>query len=59
MELDYFRWEPSILGPGTADGVWAQVIGTHDCEYRPQDLGPAYSDGHQFWVSAVQLERLG
>ena len=50
VELDYIRWEPNILGPGTAEGVWAQVVGTHDCEYRPQDLGPAYSGGHQFWV---------
>jgi len=52
--LDYFRWEPDLLGPGTADGVWAQVIATHDCEYRPQDLGPAYSGGHQFWVQPCQ-----
>jgi hypothetical protein len=50
VELDYIRWEPAILGPGTADGVWAQVAETHDCEYRAQDLGPAYSGGHQFWV---------
>lgn len=48
--LDYFRWEPTILGPGTADGIWTQVVGTRDCEYRPQDLGMAYSGGHQFWV---------
>ncbi len=54
-ELDYFRWEPDLLGPGTADGVWAQVIGTHDCEYRPQDLGPDYSGGHQFWVQPSAL----
>ena len=38
-ELDYFRWEPSILGPGTAEGVWAQVVGTHDCDYRRAGLG--------------------
>lgn len=50
IDLDYFRWEPSLLGPGTADGIWAQVIATHGCEYRPQDLGPTYSGGHQFWV---------
>ena len=50
-DLDYLRWEPAILGPGTADGIWAQVVGHRDCEYRPQDLGPAYSGGHQFWVS--------
>jgi Protein of unknown function (DUF2961) len=54
-ELDYFRWEPAILGPGTAEGVWAQVIQTHGCEYRPQDLGSAYSGGHQFWVQPCDL----
>jgi hypothetical protein len=53
--LDYFRWEPDIIGPGTAEGVWAQVIGTHDCDYRAQDLGPAYSGGHQFWVQPCSL----
>lgn len=55
VELDYIRWEPSILGPGTAEGIWAQVMGTHDCEYRAQDLGPAYSGGHQFWVQPSRL----
>ncbi len=50
VELDYLRWEPAILGPGTAEGVWAQVVGKHDCDYRPQDLGPSYSGGHHFWV---------
>jgi hypothetical protein len=54
-EFDYFRWEPSILGPGTAAGIWAQVVGTHRCEYRPQDLGQAYSGGHQFWVQPCDL----
>ncbi len=53
--LDYFRWEPDIVGPGTAEGVWAQVIATHDCDYRGQDLGPAYSGGHQFWVQPSRL----
>ena len=46
---------PNILGPGTANGIWAQVVGTHDCDYRPQDLGPAYSGGHQFWVQPSSL----
>jgi hypothetical protein len=50
VELDYIRWEPEILGPGTAEGVWAHVLGTRGCDYRPQDLGPEYSGGHQFWV---------
>jgi hypothetical protein len=48
--LDYFRWEPAILGPGTTAGVWAQVVGHQGCDYRPQDLGAAYSGGHQLWV---------
>jgi hypothetical protein len=56
VELDYFRWEPEILGPGTAEGVWAHVVATHDCDYRPQDLGPAYSGGHQFWVQPSELK---
>ena len=50
VDVDYLRWEAEILGPGTAAGVWAQVVGNRDCEYGPQDLGPAYSGGHQFWV---------
>ncbi len=68
-ELDYFRWEPDLLGPGTTEGIWAQVLATHDCEYRPQDLGSAYSGGHQFWVQpcnhngwvdiALQIPRAG
>lgn len=68
-ELDYLRWEPALLGPGTAEGIWAQVIGTRDCDYRPQDLGPAYSGGHQFWVQpsarnawvdvAIEIPRAG
>jgi hypothetical protein len=49
-DIDYFRWEPAILGPGTAEGIWARVLETHACEYRAQDLGPNYSGGHQFWV---------
>jgi len=55
VDLDYLRWEPSLLGPGTAEGIWAQVTGTHDCEYRGQDLGAAYSGGHQFWVQPCNL----
>lgn len=50
VDMDYFRWDPEILGPGTAEGVWARVAGTRGCEYRAQDLGPSYSGGHQFWV---------
>ncbi|MHB8970107.1 MAG: glycoside hydrolase family 172 protein [Pirellulaceae bacterium] len=49
-ELDYLRWEPTILGAETAEGIWAQVAGTKGCDYRPQDLGPSYSGGHHFWV---------
>lgn len=54
--LDYFRWEPDILGPGTAPGVWAQVIGKSKCDYRGQDLGVSYSGGHQFWVIPSELK---
>jgi hypothetical protein len=56
VELDYIRWEPTILGPGTAEGVWAHVVGKRGCDYRPQDLGPAYSGGHQFWVQPCALK---
>jgi len=69
VRLDYLRWEPALLGPGTAEGTWAQVIGTQGCDYRPQDLGPDYSGGHQFWVQpsslnawvdiAIQIPRAG
>jgi hypothetical protein len=55
-ELDYLRWEPDIMGPGTAEGVWAQVVGRSRCDYRPQDLGAAYSGGHQFWVQPCELK---
>jgi hypothetical protein len=54
-ELDYLRWEPKLLGPGSAEGVWMEVARTHACQYRAQDLGPAYSDGHQFWVQPSAL----
>ncbi len=55
-ELDYFRWEPKILGPGSAEGVWVQVVKTHRCEYRAQNLDPAkFSDGHQLWVQPSGL----
>ena len=55
-ELDYIRWEPKILGPGSAAGVWMQALRTHGCHYRAQDLDPkTYSDGHQFWVQPSEL----
>ena len=55
-ELDYIRWEPKILGPGSAAGVWMQASRTHGCHYRAQDLDPkTYSDGHQFWVQPSEL----
>ena len=56
--LDYFRWEPTILGPGTREGVWAQIAAVRDCDYRGQDLGPAYSDGHQLWIQPSNLNSL-
>jgi hypothetical protein len=55
-EVDYMRWEPTILGAETAEGVWAQVVGMKGCDYRPQDLGPSYSGGHQFWVQPSSLQ---
>ncbi len=49
--LDYFRWEPKILGPGTAEGVWAQILATRRCGHTIQDMGPAYDAGHQLWIN--------
>jgi hypothetical protein len=54
--VDYFCWEPALLGPGTAEGIWVQVLSTRGCEYRPQDLGSAYSGGHHFWVQPCQAK---
>jgi hypothetical protein len=50
MGLDYFRYEPQILGLDTAEGVWAHVLRTPGCDYRIQDLGPQWSGGHHLWV---------
>ena len=50
VELDYFRFEPLIIGPGTAEGVWAQVVETSHCQYRIQNLGGQWLGGHQLWV---------
>jgi hypothetical protein len=55
VELDYFRWEADIIGPGSVEGLWAQVIGTRGCDYRPQDLGANYSGGHQLWIQPSSL----
>jgi len=54
--LDYIRWEPCLLGPGTTDGIWAQAIGKRDCDYRGQDLGASYSGGHQVWIMPCNLK---
>lgn len=55
VELDYLRWEPTILGPDSAEEIWAQVIGKQDCDYHGQDLGSSYSGGHQLWVMPCNL----
>jgi D-arabinan exo alpha-(1,3)/(1,5)-arabinofuranosidase (non-reducing end) len=49
--LDYFRWEPKLLGPQSAEGVWAQILSTRGCGHTTQDLGPAYDGGHQLWIN--------
>lgn len=48
--LDYFRFEPAIIGPGSTEGVWALVLKTERCEYRIQDLGSEWFGGHHLWV---------
>ncbi len=48
--LDYFRFEPAILGPGSAEGVWARVLKTTRCQYRIQDLGAQWFGAHHLWV---------
>ena len=53
--IDYLRWEPGILGPGSTEGVWMQVIAKHNCDYQGQDLGPHYSGGHHLWVMPCNL----
>ncbi|MBC7289645.1 MAG: hypothetical protein H5T86_16735 [Armatimonadetes bacterium] len=52
MTLDYFRFEPVVIGPETADGVWAYVVGTSGCEYRIQNLGGPgqWWMQHHLWV---------
>jgi hypothetical protein len=54
--LDYFRWEPKILGPGSAEGIWAQGLVTRGCGHTIQDLGPAYDGGHQLWINPSSAE---
>jgi hypothetical protein len=49
--LDCFRWEPKLLGPKSAEGVWAQILATRDCGHTIQDMGPAYDAGHQLWIN--------
>lgn len=49
--LDYFRYEPQILGPESAEGVWAMVLGVRGGSYQIQDLGPNWSHGHHLWIA--------
>ena len=49
--LDYFRFDPVILGPGTPPDVWARVVRTKGCEYKSQILGPNWYSGNQLWVA--------
>jgi len=50
VRLDYFRWEPLIIHPESAEGVWARVLKTQGCEYRIQDLGARFVGGHHLWL---------
>ncbi|MGC9318050.1 MAG: glycoside hydrolase family 172 protein [Armatimonadota bacterium] len=48
--FDYFGFEPLIIHPDSADGVWARVLATHGCDYRIQNLGGDWLGGHHLWV---------
>lgn len=50
--LDYFRFEPVIVGPDSAQGVWAEVLATKGCRYRIQNLGGPgqWYKQHHLWV---------
>lgn len=48
--LDYFRFEPHVLGPATSEGVHARILGVRGGAYGTQDLGANYYQGHQLWV---------
>ncbi len=52
--LDYFRFEPKLIGPETAAGVWAQVLRTRGCEHRIQDLGAEWLGGHHLWLQPCE-----
>ncbi|MEA3402948.1 MAG: glycoside hydrolase family 172 protein [Armatimonadota bacterium] len=49
--FDYFRFEPLIIHPDSAGGVWARVLQTHQCDYRIQNLGGEWLGGHHLWVT--------
>jgi len=55
VRLDYFRWEPLIIHPESAEGVWARVTATRGCQYRVQDLGPRFVGGHHLWIQPCDL----
>ncbi len=50
--LDYFRFEPVIVGPGSVEGLWAQVVKTEGCAYQIQNLGGPgqWFHKHHLWV---------
>jgi hypothetical protein len=56
--LDYFRWEPLIIHPESAEGVWARVVKTQGCQYRIQDLGDRFVGGHHLWLQPCNLNGL-
>ncbi len=50
LVVDWLRWEPFVLGPGTVEGVYARIVRVEGCEYRIQDLWERWSGGHHLWV---------
>ncbi len=49
--IDFFRFEPKILGPGTAEGIWAEILKTEGCGYSIQVLGPNWIGNHHLWIN--------
>lgn len=50
LTADFLRYEPQVLAEGSDEGVWIQIGGVSGGGYEAQNLGPAFSGGHQLWI---------
>jgi hypothetical protein len=50
VALDYFRYEPKVLGPETTPGVRARILRVRGGRESIQKLGPAWTDGYHLWI---------